>query len=215
MSYVKESHLPGKDNYGYIFDQTVLVNATNYEKLFLKAMLEELSGRKQVAFFSKVFEKLIAMCNKEQIKCPSPNKAAQLCMALARTHVINLEQGPSALEWKISFNTPRDDVHFAVQGLKARVFRWLHGRCYTADATLQMLHGRCNNLTKTNHGTTTSYFTTKTFATKRHLLQQTTVRNCKRRQTDLCNNIISIIWSRLLKMKLWIDEETYHHKKVI
>jgi len=122
MSYVKESHLPGKDNYGYIFDQTVLVNATNYEKLFLKAMLEELSGRKQVAFFSKVFEKLIAMCNKEQIKCPSPNKAAQLCMALARTHVINLEQGPSALEWKISFNTPRDDVHFAVQGLKARVF---------------------------------------------------------------------------------------------
>jgi len=91
----------------------------------------------------------------------------------------------------------------------------LHGRCYTADATLQMLHGRCNNLTKTNHGTTTSYFTTKTFATKRHLLQQTTVRNCKRRQTDLCNYIISIIWSRLLKMKLWIDEETYHHKKVI
>jgi len=123
MSYVKESTIPGKDNYGYIFDQTVLVNATNYEKMFLKAMLEELSGRKQVAFFSKVFEKLIAMCQKEQIKCPSPNKAAQLCMALARTHVINLEQGPSALEWKISFNTPRDDVHFAVQGLKARVFR--------------------------------------------------------------------------------------------
>jgi len=115
--------MPGKENYGYIFDQTVLVNATNYEKLFLKAMLEELSGRKQVAFFSKVFEKLIAMCQKEQIKCPSPNKAAQLCMALARTHVINLEQGPSALEWKISFNTPRDDVHFAVTGLKARVFR--------------------------------------------------------------------------------------------
>jgi len=123
MSYVKESSLPGKDNYGYIFDQTVLVNATNYEKLFLKAMLEELTGRKQVAFFSKVFEKLIAMCQKEQIKCPSPNKAAQLCMALARTHVINLEQGPSALEWKISFNTPRDDVYFAVTGLKARVFR--------------------------------------------------------------------------------------------
>jgi len=123
MSYVKESTMPGKENYGYIFDQTVLVNATNYEKLFLKAMLEELSGRKQVAFFSKVFEKLIAMCQKEQIKCPSPNKAAQLCMALARTHVINLEQGPSALEWKISFNTPRDDVHFAVTGLKARVFR--------------------------------------------------------------------------------------------
>merc|ERR1719431_1211511 len=78
----------------------------------------------------------------------------------------------------------------------------LHDRCYTADATLQMLHCRCNNLTKTNHGTTTSYFTTKTFATKRPLLQQTTVRNCKRRQTDLCNYIISIIWSRLLKMKL-------------
>merc|ERR1739844_862412 len=65
---------------------------------------------------------------------------------------------------------------------------------YTADATLQMLHGRCytaDATTKTNHGTTTSYFTTKTFATKRHLLQQTTVRNCKRRQTDLCNYIIS------------------------
>merc|ERR1711990_523018 len=113
MSYVKESTMPGKENYGYIFDQTVLVNA----------MLEELGGKKQVAFFSKVFEKLIAMCQKEEIKCPSPNKAAQLCMALARTHVINLEQGPSALEWKISFNTPRDDVLFAVEGLKARVFR--------------------------------------------------------------------------------------------
>ena len=25
MSYVKESTMPGKDNYGYIFDQTVLV----------------------------------------------------------------------------------------------------------------------------------------------------------------------------------------------
>jgi len=74
MSYVKESTMPGKENYGYIFDQTVLVNATNYEKLFLKAMLEELSGRKQVAFFSKVFEKLIAMCQKEQIKCPSPTR---------------------------------------------------------------------------------------------------------------------------------------------
>merc|ERR1712115_48944 len=112
MSYVKESTIPGKENYGYIFDQTVLVNATNLEKLFLKAMLEELTGKKQVAFFQA-----------EQIKCPSPNKAAQLCMALARTHVINLEQGPSALEWKISFNTPRDDVYFAVTGLKARVFR--------------------------------------------------------------------------------------------
>merc|ERR1712168_112495 len=123
MSYVKESTIPGKENYGYIFDQTVLVNATNLEKLFLKAMLEELTGKKQVAFFSKVFEKLIALCQAEQIKCPSPNKAAQLCMALARTHVINLEQGPSALEWKISFNTPRDDVYFAVTGLKARVFR--------------------------------------------------------------------------------------------
>merc|ERR1719284_566975 len=114
MSYVKESTIPGKENYGYIFDQTVLVNATN---------LEELTGKKQVAFFSKVFEKLIALCQAEQIKCPSPNKAAQLCMALARTHVITLEQGPSALEWKIAFNTPRDDVYFAVTGLKARVFR--------------------------------------------------------------------------------------------
>merc|ERR1712115_666147 len=112
MSYVKESTIPGKENYGYIFDQTVLVNATNLEKLFLKAMLEELTGKK-----------LIALCQAEQIKCPSPNKAAQLCMALARTHVINLEQGPSALEWKISSNTPRDDVYFAVSGLKARVFR--------------------------------------------------------------------------------------------
>jgi len=123
MSYVKESTMPGKEGVGYVFDQNILVNATNYEKLFLKAMLEELSGRKQVAFFSKVFEKLISMCQREQIKCPSPNKAAQICMSLARTKVITLEQGPSALEWKIAFNTPRDDVLFAVQDLKARVFR--------------------------------------------------------------------------------------------